>query len=81
MVSVWNCVYNGCAWNGFWCDARCVYYFVLYPPLVSLPLLTVMYVISWHYFCQLVLLHSAIIKKFKLYLYLKNLVIQELNKN
>lgn len=57
-VSVWNYVYNGCAWNCFWCGARCAYYSVRYPALVFHPLLIAMNVFSWHYFYQLTLLHS-----------------------
>lgn len=57
-VSVWNYVCNGCAWNCFWCGARCAYYSVPCPPLVSLPLSIAACAVSWHYFYQLTLLHS-----------------------
>jgi len=56
-VSVWNYVCNGYAWNCFWCDARCACYSVLCQLLASPPLSTT-YATSWHYFYQLILLHS-----------------------
>lgn len=70
-VSVWNYVCNGCAWNCFWCGARCACYSVLYPPLVSLPLSTPMYAASWHYFYQLTLLHSESTQE-KIHIYMTN---------